>query len=586
MDVDRLGRSFYYNDGAPLTELLKQLKHKTLIEAAKSGNILLLREHLRSSEGLMDMALRRHIWPLLLGLLLKDTNSPSLVLQLSAAGFLDDLGVNDLPPHRDEDQMKLDIKRSFTIVSHLRSTAVSDSSYAGIYSSSDIDRLRRDLLNLLAKIFRTHPALHYYQGYHDIASIVLLVCHDHSNPSDGLAFDLLQRLTLLHLRDFMITDINLSTIHLRLVPALLEDIDPPLFEMIRQTSNVYRLTNGALYDYSFVQGLSSFLTMFSHDIESLLPLLMTWDFILSCNLILACAYVYAAALVYAKEAIFQTLSMDTAALNFDHVDPDQVHTLVSPANLFSSATEQEMANILHLASQYLKEHPLDKLRNCETTLNYWFGKNNAHSVLNTTSTGGPVLDEYDSIFTSESDLAELILTQDEEVTKQTLIDGNILTKTMDLQDDSVTDEYSPSESHLLTSSISSLASGTSSINTRIAEASSHLLKRLIPSTHASPDPAKKPESASRVYKMSLAVGFVGFLVHFLIIKRNPEMFRLSHFMTGTWSVHTMFRSMSNFSGTLAQEVTTGARSAYESLTEQARFGIGKVGLGTLRGAYY
>ena len=139
MDVDRLGKSFYYNDGNPLSESLKQLKHKTLNEAIKNNNIDFLKEHLRSSEGLMDNELRCKIWPLFLEIPSIDENS-DLVLQQSASCFLDDLNVNDLPPHRDEEQIKLDIKRSFTIVSHLRSTTVDHSSFTGIYSCSDIDK--------------------------------------------------------------------------------------------------------------------------------------------------------------------------------------------------------------------------------------------------------------------------------------------------------------------------------------------------------------------------------------------------------------------------------------------------------------
>ncbi|EDK36822.2 hypothetical protein PGUG_00920 [Meyerozyma guilliermondii ATCC 6260] len=594
MDVDRLGKSFYYNDGNPLSESLKQLKHKTLNEAIKNNNIDFLKEHSRSSEGLMDNELRCKIWPLFLEIPSIDENSDS-VLQQSASCFLDDLNVNDLPPHRDEEQIKLDIKRSFTIVSHLRSTTVDHSSFTGIYSSSDIDKLKRDLLNLLVKMFRTYPALHYYQGYHDIASIILLVCQNHQNPGDELAFRLLERLSLFHLRDFMITDINLSTIHLKLIPALLEDVDPTLYELLKQTSNVYRLTNGALYDYGFVQGLSSILTMFSHDINNLPQLLMTWDFILSYNSISACAYVYTAALLFSKDDIFRKLGLNPRPVtDFSDVDPDAVHSLVSPSTLFANLTDQDMANILHSASQLSKEHPLDQLSNNHTTFNFWFGEYNPHSVLKTTSTGGPAPQSYYSLATSNNDLAELIQTQDQEVTKQTLVDSNLLAKIMDLQDDSVTDDYSPSESHSLSSSISSLASGTSSVNTRIAEASSQILKRLLHSSHhsqrTSPEPGdgekKRPKGLSRIYKVSLTVGFVGFMIHFLLTKRNPEMIKLSRLLGGDWSIGGLVNSLSTFGGMVAGEAKNSARHAYETISEQARINFGQVGLGTLRATYF
>src|SRR5262245_19064962 len=69
-----------------------------------------------------------------------------------------------------------------------------------IVPSSDAIALARDearasLSLLMNKIFTVHPELHYIQGYHDICSVFLLVC------GDDMAFRLVERLSLLHIRD-------------------------------------------------------------------------------------------------------------------------------------------------------------------------------------------------------------------------------------------------------------------------------------------------------------------------------------------------------------------------------------------------
>jgi len=65
----------------------------------------------------------------------------------------------DLIAHRDEQQVALDINRSFIGV-----------------KDSKLQELRREQLNeVIIGVLRRHPSLNYYQGYHDIVSAVLLV---------------------------------------------------------------------------------------------------------------------------------------------------------------------------------------------------------------------------------------------------------------------------------------------------------------------------------------------------------------------------------------------------------------------------
>lgn len=61
-------------------------------------------------------------------------------------------------PHRDEPQVELDVQRSFL---HLGDT-------------SERRKRREQLLYIIQHVLRAHPMLHYYQGYHDVVSVLLV----------------------------------------------------------------------------------------------------------------------------------------------------------------------------------------------------------------------------------------------------------------------------------------------------------------------------------------------------------------------------------------------------------------------------
>ena len=73
---------------------------------------------------------------------------------------------------------------------------------------------------------------------------------------------MLENLAIYHLRDYLISDINLSINHLRLIPTILEIVDNQLFQLIKQTSNSSIQSQGLNYDYKFYQALSSILTIY------------------------------------------------------------------------------------------------------------------------------------------------------------------------------------------------------------------------------------------------------------------------------------------------------------------------------------
>ncbi|CAD1809447.1 GTPase-activating protein GYP8 [Candida parapsilosis] len=494
------------------------------------------------------------------------------VSTFSPESLLENLNNLDLPQHKDEDQVKLDIQRSFTILNHIQSVVhnttihsmsssssvtssveISEqlekgSSFATILSTSEVNSLKKILLNLIIKVLRKYPSLNYYQGYHDIASIVLLVCYKANHNElieedidQDLAFKLLEKLTILHLRDFMVTDINLSVDHLRLIPAIIESVDQQLFQLIKQTSTSYQMLNGH-FDYKFLQPLSSILTFYSHDLTNLNHILHIWDQVLNHNTVLINVYIYASSIIVLKPKIWDALKLDPEQKEFTSVDSDLVHTHLSPTQLFDELTDSNLKKILEKANDIFEAHPVEKLVNSDQTWHKWFEQYNQHSVLLATSSPKHSLNEIDeqhnSLFFNENKLTELIQTQDDEIHKQVLDElqeQQQLMKKQEEEEDLLHNSLSSSyedESDIESSNLNSLSSSlTLNTSQSIHKFTS---SRLFKSIFSSPDEINDNDEGdnskstvsrswtwfkwSNIYRISITVGVIGVFIHLFIVK--------------------------------------------------------------------
>lgn len=70
----------------------------------------------------------------------------------------------DLPVHPDERQVELDVRRSFG---------------SGWVADADSPRRRAQLYEVIVSVLRATPSLAYYQGYHDVVSVLLLTLAPH-----------------------------------------------------------------------------------------------------------------------------------------------------------------------------------------------------------------------------------------------------------------------------------------------------------------------------------------------------------------------------------------------------------------------
>ncbi|KAI7850758.1 rab-GTPase-TBC domain-containing protein [Circinella umbellata] len=244
----------------------------------KVRNITALRAMGRSPGGFVNNDLRRKIWPLLLYCdQLPEKPSPAYT---------------ELDPHKDESQVELDIIRSFN-------------TYPQDITDEKKQELRTQLTTVITHVLRTHPKLHYYQGFHDIASIFLLLFGEKD------ASILMENVSLFLIRDAMLDSLDPILREITMIDTIIQHEDPKL--------HIHMTESGVLPFYC----LSWIITWFSHDIDDISKIVRLFDLFLSSNPLMP-LYV-AAALVLSRRQLVLKQSPD----------PSMIHTLLTkvPKNI-------------------------------------------------------------------------------------------------------------------------------------------------------------------------------------------------------------------------------------------------------------
>ncbi|KAG5720894.1 TBC1 domain family member 20 [Termitomyces sp. T112] len=176
--------------------------------------------------------------------------------------------------HRDERQIRLDTDRSFVL-------------YPVDTSLSDKELMQEKLNNLLVSVFRQHPKLNYFQGYHDIVSVLYLTL------PEELQLACVQKISLHRVRDSMGSTLE------------------PVLGLLRVTKHLLRLADSqyarrleSLSQLPFY-ALSNLLTLFSHDIPTLSLIQHVFDYIL-CRPPIIIVYLVTVIILSRKE-VFQQL---------------------------------------------------------------------------------------------------------------------------------------------------------------------------------------------------------------------------------------------------------------------------------------
>ncbi|KAH3676175.1 hypothetical protein WICMUC_002197 [Wickerhamomyces mucosus] len=230
-----------------------------------------------------------------------------------------------LPRHKDEDQVQLDVERSFVY-------------YPTNIASQHRDQLKIRLKKLIIKVLRNYPHLSYYQGYHDISGVVLLMLDD-----DEMAYRALTRLTLVFLRDFMMPDIKYSLNMLNLIPELIKLLDSELYEKLD------------LAQIQPIFALSPIITLYSHDFQDLQLVELVFKEMVSQKTIFISLYIFASLVVQKKKEILKTLE-----LNSDFEKSDVIHNTLS--KFLSTTTKDELTGAIENSQKYLVKYPPSKLK--------------------------------------------------------------------------------------------------------------------------------------------------------------------------------------------------------------------------------
>ncbi|KAG5299897.1 GTPase activating protein gyp10 [Histoplasma capsulatum] len=247
-------------------------KRDEIFRACEARDIHALASLCLSEGGLLQDDLRQAAWPILLGY---DPNSN----HLTGSEW------TKMPVHDDEEQVKLDVDRSFV-------------HYPNCQSEKELDGKKKQLSELITKILRKYPMLCYFQGYHDIAQVLLLVLGVEQASSA------LERISLFRIRDYMLPTLAPALKHLHLIPAIIHSSDRKLYRHLSGTKPFF--------------ALAATLTLYAHDIQEYSDIARLYDFILSHEPVVS-IYLFAAVILSRKKELFE-IPLD---------EPEMIHFTLS-----------------------------------------------------------------------------------------------------------------------------------------------------------------------------------------------------------------------------------------------------------------
>ena len=184
--------------------------------------------------------------------------------------------------------------------------------------------------------------LSYFQGFHDIVQVMLLVL------GKDLAIDAVTRLSLLRIRDFMLPSLSASLAHLKLLPAILYAADAKLCQHLSQTQPFF--------------ALAATLTLYAHEIQDYQAIARLFDFLLAQEAVVS-IYLFAVIILSRKDELLEIPADEPEMLHFT------LSKLPSPL---------DVEDLIMRAKELFSEHPPEQL-----PFRAW-SKISSYSVLKTT----------------------------------------------------------------------------------------------------------------------------------------------------------------------------------------------------------
>uniref|UniRef100_A0A8C8FCG1 Rab-GAP TBC domain-containing protein n=1 Tax=Oncorhynchus tshawytscha TaxID=74940 RepID=A0A8C8FCG1_ONCTS len=155
--------------------------------------------------------------------------------------------------------------------------------------------LQEQLIDIILVVLQKNPALHYYQGYHDIVVTFLLVV------GERMAIAMVETLSNHHLRDFMDPTMDSTKHILNYLMPILEQVDPQLHEFM------LRAEVGTIF------ALSWLITWYGHVLSEFRHVLRLYDFFLASHPLMA--IYFAAVIVLHREKEVKQTECDMAMVH-------------------------------------------------------------------------------------------------------------------------------------------------------------------------------------------------------------------------------------------------------------------------------
>jgi hypothetical protein len=133
-------------------------------------------------------------------------------------------------------------------------------------------------------VLRPHPALCYFQGYHDIVQVFLLVLGARDAPAA------VTRLSLLRIRDFMLSTLDPALAQLKLLRPIFRAADPELYDHLPKSQPSF--------------ALAGTITMFAHNIQDYKDITRLFDFFLARDAVMP-IYLFAAVVLSRREELLE-----------------------------------------------------------------------------------------------------------------------------------------------------------------------------------------------------------------------------------------------------------------------------------------
>jgi hypothetical protein len=135
----------------------------------------------------------------------------------------------------------------------------------------------------------------YFQGYHDIVQVLLLVLGGQQ------AAPAVTRLSLFRIRDYMLPSLSPTVKHLQLIPAIMEKADPVLRHHLADIKPFF--------------ALAATLTLYAHDIQEYSDIARLFDFLLAQEPVVS-IYLFVAIILSRKKELLEIPEDEPEMLHF------------------------------------------------------------------------------------------------------------------------------------------------------------------------------------------------------------------------------------------------------------------------------